>query len=350
MNRPNFAESGGTNFWGAFYFFEIIRISSSIQARQLTSSAIRRRIHTDNVSLLSVFCFVLNKKHKEERKMKTKFLATTAAVIVLASLTLPATNSYAFTGSRNVITFGSIDSNTTVTAPTQQSEPVPAPQPVVSQPVVTQPATTQPTNTVTSPTQQTQTTQRTSSSNVITLVPMEQQTSNTSTQTQQPAPAPAPTQTQQPTTATIPTLTTGVNSSRLTQAQVNSMVMEMLQLVNNARIENGLKPLTLDTQVTQLAQMKSEDMVKNNYFAHTSPTYGTVSNMYRTYGVKYRSAGENLARSTSVKQAFTNLMNSAGHRRNILSTNYTHIGIGIDRHPNNVHSGRYVYTQMFLSK
>lgn len=120
----------------------------------------------------------------------------------------------------------------------------------------------------------------------------------------------------------------------------------MLNLVNSERSKMGLRPLQADLKLTQVARLKSQDMIAKNYFSHTSPTYGSPFNMMKTYGITYRTAGENLAGNGSVTGAHTSLMNSSGHRANILNSNYTHVGIGI------VSGGRYgmMFTQMFVGR
>ena len=71
-------------------------------------------------------------------------------------------------------------------------------------------------------------------------------------------------------------------------------------------------------------------MQKNNYFSHTSPTYGSPFDMMRDQGVSYKSAGENIAQGQRTPQEVVQAwMNSEGHRRNILNSNYTHIGVGM---------------------
>lgn len=121
---------------------------------------------------------------------------------------------------------------------------------------------------------------------------------------------------------------------------------QMLNSVNRERSRNGLAPLQADLQLTKLARMKSQDMISKNYFSHQSPTYGSPFDMMRTYGVSYRTAGENIAGNGSVSGAHTSLMNSSGHRANILSSRFTHVGIGI------VKGGRYgmMFTQLFTAK
>ncbi|MEW6624272.1 MAG: CAP domain-containing protein [Bacillota bacterium] len=119
---------------------------------------------------------------------------------------------------------------------------------------------------------------------------------------------------------------------------------KMLNLVNQERTKAGLQPLTVHPELVKLARLKSEDMIKNKYFAHQSPTYGSPFDMMKAAGIKYSAAGENLAGAPTVETAHTNLMNSSGHRANILNAKYTHIGIGI------VDGGPYgkMFTQMFI--
>lgn len=104
---------------------------------------------------------------------------------------------------------------------------------------------------------------------------------------------------------------------------------QMLQLVNNERVKNGLKPLAPMAKLTQLAQLKAKDLIVNNYFSHTSPTYGSFYTMVYNAGIRFRSVGENLAEARDVNTAFTLLMASSAHRANMLNANFTHIGIGV---------------------
>lgn len=119
----------------------------------------------------------------------------------------------------------------------------------------------------------------------------------------------------------------------------------MISLVNQARAEAKLPPLTAHKELSRVARFKSSDMAQNNYFSHDSPTYGSPFEMMKDFGIAYRSAGENIACNQSVERAHEAFMNSAGHRANILSTDFTHIGIGI------VQGGKCgaMYTQMFLT-
>jgi len=121
---------------------------------------------------------------------------------------------------------------------------------------------------------------------------------------------------------------------------------QMVDLINQARRENSLPVLKVDLEVARVAEIKAQDMVDNNYFAHNSPTYGSPFDMLRNFGVKFLASGENLAGTRDVQRAHTNLMNSSGHRKNILHPEFTHVGIGVKPSP------RYgkIYVQMFIKK
>lgn len=127
-------------------------------------------------------------------------------------------------------------------------------------------------------------------------------------------------------------------------ASVTQYEQEVIRLVNEIRAENGLKALTYDWELSRVARFKSQDMKDNRYFSHTSPVYGTPFEMIKSFGISYRTAGENIARGYATPQAVVNgWMNSPGHRANILNAGYTRIGVGY------VSGGNY-WTQMFISK
>ncbi|SDC82512.1 MULTISPECIES: CAP domain-containing protein [unclassified Candidatus Frackibacter] len=137
--------------------------------------------------------------------------------------------------------------------------------------------------------------------------------------------------------------------SQPTNPQIGQMTTEekrMLELLNKERTQRGLEPLEVDIRLVRLARKKSRDMIEKNYFSHKSPTYGLVYDMLRNAGIRYRTAGENLAGNSTITKAHTALMNSTGHRRNILKEDYTKIGIGI------IDGGPYgkMFTQLFLDE
>jgi len=117
---------------------------------------------------------------------------------------------------------------------------------------------------------------------------------------------------------------------------------EVIRLVNEQRVKNGLKPLTANWELSRVARFKSQDMVDNRYFSHTSPVYGSPFQMIRDFGLSFRPAGENIAYGQRTPQSVVNTwLNSSGHRANILNPSYTQIGVGY------VAKGHY-WTQMFI--
>ncbi len=121
-----------------------------------------------------------------------------------------------------------------------------------------------------------------------------------------------------------------------------SFEKEVIRLVNEIRVKNGLKELKYNWELSRVARYKSQDMKDNKYFSHTSPVYGSPFEMIKNFGITYRSAGENIARGQTTPESVVNAwMNSSGHRANILNSSFTQIGVGY------VADGSY-WTQMFI--
>ncbi|MGX6444767.1 SafA/ExsA family spore coat assembly protein [Neobacillus sp. K501] len=126
-----------------------------------------------------------------------------------------------------------------------------------------------------------------------------------------------------------------------------SIENQVIALTNQERAKHGLKALTQDWELSRVARYKSMDMRDKNYFSHTSPTYGSPFTMMKNFGISYRSAAENIAAGQTTPQEVVQAwMNSPGHRANILSANYTYIGVGYAKGG----SQRHYWTQMFISK
>lgn len=160
-------------------------------------------------------------------------------------------------------------------------------------------------------------------------------------------PTPKPSQPSQPSQPTQPTKPAPTPNNPTTPAPSTGLTADeaqMVNLVNQARTGQGLKALSVNSQLVTLARRKSQDMVDKNYFSHTSPTYGSPFDMMKNAGVKYSTAGENIAGAATVDSAHQNLMNSPGHRANILNSSFTQVGIGI------VSGSQYgkMFTQMFI--
>lgn len=104
---------------------------------------------------------------------------------------------------------------------------------------------------------------------------------------------------------------------------------EMLVMINAEREKNGLPALINDEPLKTVARAHSADMFIRGYFSHDTPDGINPFQRIRNAGIHYLFAGENLAMSSSLQKAHINLMNSAGHRANILRKSYGRVGIGI---------------------
>jgi uncharacterized protein YkwD len=103
----------------------------------------------------------------------------------------------------------------------------------------------------------------------------------------------------------------------------------MLELVNEERIKEGLQLLVADTSLKKVARAHSQDMFARGYFAHSTPEGISPADRVKAAGIKYLITGENLALGPTLTICHTGLMNSPGHRANILHKSYGRVGIGI---------------------
>lgn len=138
----------------------------------------------------------------------------------------------------------------------------------------------------------------------------------------------------------------GSNTSQSNTSSLTADELETFNLINQQRANNGLPALKIDNELQRVARIKAQDMVDSNYFDHNSPTYGTPFDMIKSFGITYKSAGENIAGNSSNSNAVTAWMNSSGHRANILNSSYNYTGIAV------VSSPKYgkIYVQMFIGK
>lgn len=109
----------------------------------------------------------------------------------------------------------------------------------------------------------------------------------------------------------------------------DDLEQQMIVLVNNERTKRGFQPLQFDPDLREIARIHSADMYKRGYFSHYSPENETVADRAQKAGIGYQVIGENLAYAPDLNLAHTGLMNSPGHRANILSPDFNKIGIGI---------------------
>lgn len=106
----------------------------------------------------------------------------------------------------------------------------------------------------------------------------------------------------------------------------------LLGYINSERKKVGASPLKLNKKLQEVAILKVDEMSKKNYFSHTSPKYGNISQMLKGQGVKYRTAGENIAKGQKTpKEVFDTWMKSKGHRENLLNPKFKEMGVGVEK-------------------
>lgn len=103
---------------------------------------------------------------------------------------------------------------------------------------------------------------------------------------------------------------------------------QMLELVNKERASRGLSVLKLNENLRAIARGHSADMLRRGYFSHYSPEGKTVADRSLAAEIDFLVVGENLAYAPTVESAHKGLMNSEGHKANILSKDYSKVGIG----------------------
>lgn len=120
---------------------------------------------------------------------------------------------------------------------------------------------------------------------------------------------------------------------------------EMFAKVNTERVTAGLEKMTFDDKLRDLARAHSNDMFQRGYFSHYTPEGLSPFDRMEKAGISYQYAGENLALAPSTPLAMQGLMNSPGHRANILNANFHKVGIGV------IDGGIYgkMYTQEFTN-
>lgn len=100
----------------------------------------------------------------------------------------------------------------------------------------------------------------------------------------------------------------------------------VFELINQERVKAGVAPLTYNEKLADMAHFKFNEMDELNYYGHTSPVYGSPSQMAKAFGITDRGCGENLSQRANPEEVVKGWMNSEGHRANILNPKYTQMG------------------------
>lgn len=142
-----------------------------------------------------------------------------------------------------------------------------------------------------------------------------------------------------------------VGDSEKTETYIDSLELteeekSFLNLINVNRKNNGLEELKIDNTVQNIARLKAQDLDRNEYFAHQSPSYGSIDDMLKSFGVTYTAVQENIAGNQNLVGAVEAWMNSENHKANILNKDFNYTGVGI------VESKVYgkIFVEVFIQK
>lgn len=128
-------------------------------------------------------------------------------------------------------------------------------------------------------------------------------------------------------------------------ADLSSMAQDLLTEMNRERAASGAAPLTLDPALSSVAVLRAEE--GTTHFSHTRPDGSSYRSAVDNAGLSYRHLGENLATGhTSAQAVIHDWNNSAGHHDNIVSENFTKVGIGLAKNNGNPHEG-YTWAVVF---
>jgi uncharacterized membrane protein required for colicin V production len=108
---------------------------------------------------------------------------------------------------------------------------------------------------------------------------------------------------------------------------------EIFELVNRARIDEGLDPLAWSAPLAIVGEGHATEMYLEGYFSHTSPVTGAVADRMADAGIPYVIVGENLALAATARTVHQGLVDSPGHRANIVGPGFTRLGVGVVKGP-----------------
>ena len=213
--------------------------------------------------------------------------------------------------------------------PIEPSKPVVKPTPIEPSKPVVKPTPIEPSKPVVKPTP---------------IEPSKPVVKPTPIEPSRPVVEPTPNTPSKPVEKPVPSEPVETPTDSQTNGSVSAIEQQVLTLTNAERAKAGLKPLQIDSKLQSSARAKSTDMATKKYFSHTSPTYGSPFDQMKANGITYRAAAENIAMGQRTAQEVVKAwMESPGHRENIMTPGYTHIGIGYDQ------NGNY-WTQQFIQK
>lgn len=145
---------------------------------------------------------------------------------------------------------------------------------------------------------------------------------------------------------TIETSANIETAGTISNIQLSQDEQIFFNLINNKRIENNLTEFEIDENLLNIARLKAQDIVENQYFSHNSPTYGSIFEMLNSNNITYTKASENIAKSSDANKAIETLMKSNSHKENILNNDFNYTGIAVQNSPL---YGK-IFVEIFISK
>jgi uncharacterized protein YkwD len=182
-----------------------------------------------------------------------------------------------------------------------------------------------------------------------------------------PAQAALPTPTSSVDTASFTTTTASGNTqtnpppttAAAQSCNLPNFSQEVLSRINAERLAGATcggqtKPAALalawNARLTEAARLHSQDMIDRNFFAHQNPSGQNAGARVQAQGYSWSAVGENIAAGQrSVKQVMDGWMASSGHCNNIMSANYTEVGVACVIKANDPNNYGYYWT-MVLAK
>lgn len=144
--------------------------------------------------------------------------------------------------------------------------------------------------------------------------------------------------------------TTGGTQAEASDSYIAEIEQAIFARVNQERAAAGLPALSYNNTMQHYARLKSKDMGDRGYFDHTNPEGKLITEQMKADGVSYKAWGENIAYISGVSgnaklatQFMDNWMNSSGHRANILSSNFSSIGVGVYKIGNTYYATQEFY-------
>ncbi|MGI5248867.1 CAP domain-containing protein [Actinacidiphila glaucinigra] len=115
----------------------------------------------------------------------------------------------------------------------------------------------------------------------------------------------------------------------------DSVVEQIVRLVNEERASAGCRPVTLEERLTEAAQDYTDVMARSGVLSHTGPDGSTMAGRVEAAGYQWSTLGENIAVGQRTAAAVMDAwMNSEGHRANILNCSFEQIGVGVNTSSN----------------